>query len=671
MEKAPKKIILMPAIRILGRKWLFATDDLVFPSLIEIPYRIFWLAFLCIILKEEYSATWLCVKPTNIDDVRPLMFRIFAPSEIDWNGLLTRLFLCGTLALQAVYILSLIALASQSGRGTITDTRKYVVPLLLWNLFLIIPEVLLNIIGTIWIFSDMISCQLTSHYASVVVHSIVIMNWVRLALMLLLVYLMYDPLGTVNYDELSSSKQAWFNRKLTKTFAWRLKWALLLLRGDEHSKEAIQEIARLLATLFRSSDLVQSDIIAGCILLRIRQKRWCKINEGNQTDDNRYCTDVFKFFEGCPRWMNLKDAFHYMNLSTAAYGWMYVLFKNFFSGLCLIAPYIRCFCQRMEPDVTGDNCCMCNYAGLKYVSKVADKDIIHISFTNKVFEVPFYIVADHERKNIVVIIRGTISVPDVFTDLTGTCEPFEVEGLPPGSRAHRGMAMGAAKTMQRIMPLLEKAFQEHPNFGLVVTGHSLGAAISILLGIRLKPHFPNVKVFAFSAPSGLLSREACKYTESFVMMVGVGDDVVMRLSILSVESFRDKLVQALNATRLPKYQILLKGLGYLFRHIPDSDLDSAWKSPDNLEAMLLDSPVMPRAFPESDRLYNAGRILHITKNKSTGKSEPKYRMTWASPEEFRDIMVMPRMLFDHMPENVHHAIKTALEEHRANPVIDL
>ncbi|XP_060810723.1 diacylglycerol lipase-beta [Amyelois transitella] len=639
----------MPAIRILGRKWLFATDDLVFPSLVEIPYRIFWLSFLAFIIKDEYTASWACEGPT-------------------WQGFSVRLFLCGTLAVQGVTVVLLTALARESGRGTITDTRKFVVPLLLLNLIMVIPEVTLNVIGTIWIFSSLIPCALTSSYSNAVVHTIVIMTWVRLVVVLMLVYLMYDPLGAVNYDDLPPSKQAWFNNKLTKTFAWRLKWALLLLRGDEHSKEAIQEIARLLATLFRSTDLVQSDILAGCILLRIRQKRFCRLNEANQREETRYCSDINQTFNGCPSWMNLNDAFFYLNLSTAAYGWMFVLFKNFFTGLCLLAPYIRCCCGRPEADVTGDNCCMCNYAGLKYVSKVPDEDIIHISFTNKVFEVPFFIMADHERKNIVVTIRGTISVPDVFTDLAGTHEPFEVEGLPPGTRAHKGMAMGAAKTMQRVMPILERAFQEYPNYGLIITGHSLGAAISVLLGIKLKPLFPNVKVYAFSAPSGLLSREACRYTESFVMMVGVGDDLVMRLGILSVESFRDKLVQALNATRLPKFRILLKGFGYLFRNIPDHDLDAAWKSPNNLESMLLDSPVMPRAFTESDRLYNAGRILHIAKNKSTGKSsksEPKYMMAWTSPEEFRDIVIMPRMLMDHMPENVHHAIKTILEENRA------
>lgn len=59
--------------------------------------------------------------------------------------------------------------------------------------------------------------------------------------------------------------------------------------------------------------------------------------------------------------------------------------------------------------------------------------------------------------------------------------------------------------------------------------------------------------------AGLLSREAAQYTESFVMMVGLGDDVVMRLGVLSTEDFRDKLVQVIHATRLPKVSLCAKG----------------------------------------------------------------------------------------------------------------
>lgn len=59
----------------------------------------------------------------------------------------------------------------------------------------------------------------------------------------------------------------------------------------------------------------------------------------------------------------------------------------------------------------------------------------------------------------------------------------------------------------------------------------------------------------FSA--GVLSREAARYTENFVFTVGVGDDLVMRLSVDSAENLRTKIMQTIHATKLPKVNVIL------------------------------------------------------------------------------------------------------------------
>lgn len=42
--------------------------------------------------------------------------------------------------------------------------------------------------------------------------------------------------------------------------------------------------------------------------------------------------------------------------------------------------------------------------------------------------------------------------------------------------------------------------------------------------------------------------------------------------------------------------------------------------------------------------------------------EPTFEMRWACPEDFMELQVMPRMLLDHLPENVHHTLETVLQE---------
>lgn len=56
--------------------------------------------------------------------------------------------------------------------------------------------------------------------------------------------------------------------------------------------------------------------------------------------------------------------------------------------------------------------------------------------------------------------------------------------------------------------------------------------------------------------AGLLSREAARLSESFVLTIGVGDDFVMRLGVDSIENLRTGIVQTLHASRLPKVSAL-------------------------------------------------------------------------------------------------------------------
>lgn len=38
----------------------------------------------------------------------------------------------------------------------------------------------------------------------------------------------------------------------------------------------------------------------------------------------------------------------------------------------------------------------------------------------------------------------------------------------------------------------------------IVIGHSLGAGVAVLLGILLRPEYPNLRVYAFSTPGNVL-----------------------------------------------------------------------------------------------------------------------------------------------------------------------
>ncbi|XP_017777073.1 PREDICTED: sn1-specific diacylglycerol lipase beta-like [Nicrophorus vespilloides] len=394
--------------------------------------------------------------------------------------------------------------------------------------------------------------------------------------------------------------------------------------------------------------------------------------------------------------MNLEHARHFLRLSMAAYGWPFVMYRYCATGFFrLMTKVTCCSCFRAKTTmVIEDNCCLCNLAGVKYMSKMRGEDILFASFRNHVFELPFCVIADHKTSNIVVAIRGSISLRDLFTDLTATSDRFEAEGLPADTTAHKGMKIGAEFVAKRLKQLgvLEKALNKYPEYGLVLTGHSLGAGVAALLAIKIRPSYPELKVYAFATPAGVLSREAARLTESYIFTVGVGDDFVMRLGVDSVENLRTGVIQTLHASKLPKYRILLNGCGYALFGVPPSDLESTWRDDSSIrapglspllghreiptvaattEAALLSRDISVRRFSKT-RLYTPGRILHIVSRKRTkaekkaGTGGPSYEMRWATAEDFMDLKVMPRMILDHLPENVYKTLDTVLREQRDN-----
>ena len=42
--------------------------------------------------------------------------------------------------------------------------------------------------------------------------------------------------------------------------------------------------------------------------------------------------------------------------------------------------------------------------------------------------------------------------------------------------------------------------KEFEDYQLVLTGHSLGAGVASVLGVILKPHFPDLECYVFSTP---------------------------------------------------------------------------------------------------------------------------------------------------------------------------
>ncbi|XP_055703840.1 diacylglycerol lipase-beta-like isoform X2 [Phlebotomus papatasi] len=672
----------MPALRLFGRKWLAASDDLVFPALFEICFRVVWLILIAFVFEHYWEYTLSCVE----------------------DGLGVQIYLAGTMVLIILNILLLIALTNQSARGSITETylRRYVGPILVCKIILIIPEMSLNVFGTVWAFCNVVKCATSQKFSRSVIEALVVFNWVLFALIIFGMAIVFDPLGSTKYrrgrdNNDNNPIESAFHRKVYSLWMRRFRWAFCCLRKDEFGHEAFAQAASLLSALFRGTDLVPSDFMAGCVLLRVRQKRETRemrrIRMLND-DGPRYSTDLARIFATAPAWMTLKNARHYMQFALASYGWPLVCYMHCCSGpYRLIKKSICCACFRSKYRmVVDDNCCLCHFAGVKFMTRLTTEDVIFASFRNHVFELPFCVLADHDTKSIVITIRGSFSFRDIFTDLTADSERFEAPGMPPDSAAHRGMVAGVEQLMKRLREtnVLDRAFTSHPEYSLVLTGHSLGAGVAILLGAKLRSKYPDLRVFAFATPAGLLSREAARYTETYAFTVGVGDDFVMRLGVDSIENLRTMIVETIRACKLPKYRIMLNGFGYAIFGVPSRDLETTFFDVTQIEtsgqgdtpedppistitpptATILSQLIGVRRFAKT-RLYTGGRILHIVRRKRTelekksNSGGPTFEMRWATPEDFTELQIMPRMFLDHFPDYIFRTMTKILEEQKA------
>ena len=258
---------------------------------------------------------------------------------------------------------------------------------------------------------------------------------------------------------------------------------------------------------------------------------------------------------------------------------------------------IKKIVSRRRPGSAGDNCCHCNAAALKTMTNLDEKDILCISFHNSIYEVWLVLFFQFGGKLITIfdavgaLLRGG-GPQDVLHSgghsrhavrarrldgpvgryrphfggrfarwLDGPQRNAPVGHLrPPPTGQERdpqtGLCSGdfyCASFKPKILKMtFYFFFQKYPTYHLVITGHSLGAGAAVLLSMLLKPRYPKVRCFAFSPPGGLLSKAAARFTETFCLSVIVGDDLVPRLSLDTLESLKRQMILELEMCRHPK-----------------------------------------------------------------------------------------------------------------------
>ncbi|XP_043085975.1 diacylglycerol lipase-beta [Puntigrus tetrazona] len=659
----------MPGMVVFGRRWRIASDDLVFPGAFELFIRAVWWV-VTLVLYTNHKGRFDCQ-----------------------GGAYLHNYLVVLLVLLAVIILTLCAIVYISAQGTIMNPgpRRSMPALVYLRALLYFPEFLWACLGAVWVSDNSTGCK-PEEVGAVI--GAVVSSWIILLSMVVGVLVVFDPLGSqrpgvlpdaplgVRDLESSESSQLFYTAHSVASRVWesRLRLLCCCLPQDDNHRAAFSSIAQLVSGFFKDTDLVPSDIAAGLALLHQEQDKMEQCRDPDEVLPRSPSSPIREDLE-----VELEKAAHFMQFAAAAYGWPLYVYSNPLTGLCKLSGDC-CRSRQEEYDLVGGDNLGCHFTSILQSTGLQYRDFIHISFHNQIYEIPFYVALDHKREAVLVAVRGTLSLKDVLTDLSAECENvcLSVEGVSGTCYAHKGISQAAHYIYKRLVNdgILSQAFSIAPEYKLVIAGHSLGAGAASLLAVLLRSTHPTLECYAFSPPGGLMSKALAHYSKQFVVSVVLGKDLVPRLSIPNMEDLKRRLLKMVSNCSKPKYKILMHGCWYeLFGGTPDdfpTELENrreeALSQPLLGEESLLvqrsntyqslssdDSPSHPTHLP----LYLPGRVLHITEDGPARRhcfSQVRYRAEWSSETSFRNVLISPRMIADHMPDVVLRALRSLTRE---------
>jgi hypothetical protein len=300
---------------------------------------------------------------------------------------------------------------------------------------------------------------------------------------------------------------------------------------------------------------------------------------------------------------------------------------------------------------------------LEAISKhigIPQEDIVlmDVDYNGDCNHLQHFVAINHAHQKVVLSIRGTFSLSEIIVDVAGFSRDF------CGGEGHSEMVTMAERVWAVAGSTVTKLLQQHANYELIVTGHSLGAGTACLLtillqssqqGILLPDHNKmNMRCFAYAAPPVFyplqLVPKAVQSTTNFVHQ----NDVVPFLSVDSVRHLSSSLravedYASEQMSRIERMQVLL-GM-----KAPPSGL---------IDAVLQGPSVEPkRGAPPLE--VPAGRTLWIKEATAATHAcdGDDYTFEWLDPNSFRlqqqagggGIRVHPDMFVDHFPPRYEHA----------------
>lgn len=185
-----------------------------------------------------------------------------------------------------------------------------------------------------------------------------------------------------------------------------------------------------------------------------------------------------------PNFHLLRNITRYSRYASAAYGWNFLKFM----GIRKEMPVLKAL-DETHRDVRS----FAHHTGLPpasiLLSSFVDPQGGSDSTGSTETGVPLVhtIALDEASKAVVLACRGTLGFEDVLVDMM--CDYDDLAWRGRSYKVHKGIHASARRLLYggdgRVLATLKEALEEFPDYGLVLCGHSLGGAVTALLGVML------------------------------------------------------------------------------------------------------------------------------------------------------------------------------------------
>ena len=272
-----------------------------------------------------------------------------------------------------------------------------------------------------------------------------------------------------------------------------------------------------------------------------------------------------------------------------------------------------------------------------------DIQLLDVDYDGDIHHLRHFVAIDHEHKKVILSIRGTFNLNEVVVDVTAFSREF------CGGEAHSEMATMAERVWEKAGPTISSLLNDHPHYGLVVTGHSLGGGTACLLTSMIlskKLVRAPTKCFAFASPPVFFPVERASglgVTTNFIHQ----QDVIPAMSMHSVRHLFGLLqtiqtYQRKNLSRTERLQVAF-GLKAPPKDLVDAFREQQKKSMPSIEG----SPRLEVPAAKTVR-------LHPSNNDS-------YTWECLSPKDlirhYEGIRIHPEMFLDHLAPRYEHALE--------------